>query len=271
MSDHNQIERIEKYNAGSMSANDATLFEKDLATDPSLKAENNFQSDIINGLKEYRKTQLKCRLDAIDITPRWFDFAQQSTLVKSFGGIAVATIVGGGIFLFSDTKEEASELDNKIAIMDMNVPVEKTLVFDWNQKDIDSTPSEADPKRSKQMPTANEPAREITASLEATTAVATEVLEEKAQSKFYPNFISPDADDIAETELTNVELDEVLVMTSVENVSEPIDIETENTKSSKIRYKYYDGKLFLNGDFNQEPYEILEINSAKGRRIYLLK
>ena len=50
---------------------------------------------------------------------------------------------------------------------------------------------------------------------------------------------------------------------------DPIDVKTENTKSLDIKYKYYDGKLFLSGDFDRAPYEILEINSASGRRIYV--
>ena len=48
-----------------------------------------------------------------------------------------------------------------------------------------------------------------------------------------------------------------------------LDDEIIETKASKIKYRYYDGKLYLYGKFQQEPYEILEINSASGRRIYL--
>ena len=36
-----------------------------------------------------------------------------------------------------------------------------------------------------------------------------------------------------------------------------------------LKYKYFDGKLFLYGDFNEQPYEILEINGVKERKLYL--
>ena len=104
--DYRQQEQIDNYHSGQMSAEEIASFESKLSSDPALKAESDFQKEIVNGLKEYRKTQLKARLDAVDLTPSWMEFAQQSTLMKSFGGVAIATLIGAGIYFGAESSKE---------------------------------------------------------------------------------------------------------------------------------------------------------------------
>ena len=103
-------EKIDQYHAGRLSSDEMSVLEKELASDPSLQAESNFQSDIINGLKEFRKSELKSRLNGIEVNPAWFDFIQQSTLLKSFGGVAVATLIGTGVFLSASNNSSFTSL-----------------------------------------------------------------------------------------------------------------------------------------------------------------
>ncbi len=277
MPQENQIDRIEHYHSGNMSPEEAASFEKELASDPTLKAESDFQSEIIQGIKEYRKTQLKARLDAIDVSPGWVEFAQQSALVKSFGGIAIATAIGSGVYFLADTKEEnpaMREMADVEAIAEMTVPVYEEPVFEWAiQEYIAPQGKEVTKARTIKNATVADEQSEITpvATTAETEAITNAVIEEKQEESFTPEFSAPDAGDISESsEVSAATLDDVPVVSSTESDLKPIEVETRNTKSSKIKYKYYDGKLFLNGNFSSEPYEILEINSATGRRIYLL-
>ncbi len=258
-----------------MSPEEAASFEKELAADPSLKAESDFQSEIINGIKEYRKSQLKLRLDAIDVSPGWFEFAQQSTLVKSFGGIALATAIGSGVYFLADTKEEIpqpKEIANIESISDMTVPVYEVPQFEWAIKELETVETKSIKEQviTKSETTAIENTSRIEAAPISTQETAS-AIEEKLEESFTPDFSAPDAGDVSDnSEISSATLDEVTEGASTKNELQPIEVETKNSKGSKIKYKYYDGKLFLNGNFSKEPYEILEINSANGRRIYLL-
>ena len=48
-------EQIDNYHAGKMNDAEMAEFESQLDADPTLKAESDFQADIVSGLKEYRK------------------------------------------------------------------------------------------------------------------------------------------------------------------------------------------------------------------------
>ncbi len=271
MPQQDQIDKIEQYHSGNMSPEETALFEKELASDPALKAESDFQSEIINGIKEYRKSQLKTRLDAIDVSPGWIEFAQQSSLVKSFGGIAVATAIGSGVYFFADSKKEIPqrEIANVESISDMTVPVYEEVTFEWAIKELKPV---AINKTEKIREVEIASTQEIKEEPVATSESKNTVLEvNKQEESFTPDFSAPDAGDVSDnSEMSSTVLDEVPEVAGTDNELDPIEVETKNSKSSKIKYKYYDGKLFLNGNFSKEPYEILEINSASGRRIYLL-
>ncbi|MEP1094168.1 MAG: hypothetical protein ABJG78_03610, partial [Cyclobacteriaceae bacterium] len=267
----------EQYHSGNMSPEETVLFEKELASDPSLRAESNFQSDIINGIKEYRKTQLKTRLNAIDVSPGWMEFAQQSALVKSFGGIAIATVIGSGVYLLADTKENLAAEQNGevIAHAELNVPAVKEIQFELTLTDPQiSEKVEVGKKEVVKQSAKPEPAKVQSVVISTNSEAENVIVEvtEKPVETFAPSFSAPDAADISDnTELTSATLDDVpTVTTASKGDLKPIEVETKHSKNTKIRYKYYDGKLFLNGNFNEEPYEILEINSANGRRVYLL-
>lgn len=258
-------DKIDQYHSGRMSSKEISSFEKELASDPSLQAESDFQSDIINGLKEYRRSELKTRLNGVDVSPVWYEFVQQSALLKSFGGVAVATIIGTGVFFLAEPKsEEISEIviDSpkqvfadllwEIKPASIVKEIEGVNVFDGSELKTDSQQSNLISEEAK-------PQKVLT--------IEEEVEESEA---FSPAFNAPAAEEITDEEALEVSsLDELPESPSEKSDTEPIDVDYESTKALDIKYKYYDGKLFLSGDFDRAPYEILEINSADGRRIYV--
>lgn len=272
MPQENQIEKIEQYHSGRMTSEEGASFEKELASDPSLKAESDFQSNIIDGIKEYRKSQLKTRLDAIDISPGWIEFAQQSTLVKSFGGVAIATVVGSGVYFLAETKEDklvVPDLDKIEYISTVDAPVFEEPTFEW--KIIENLASQSTEQKAEIVENPKEIKPAVAGAKANTSQNETVAVVEKKEESFAPKFEAPDAGDITDnSDLSSSTLDEVPSVATTKPDAKPIVVETKNTKNSKIKYKYYDGKLFLNGNFSEQPYEILEINSSTGRRIYLL-
>ncbi|MEM6736130.1 MAG: hypothetical protein AAGC64_08870 [Bacteroidota bacterium] len=243
-----------------MNHKEAKLFEEELAGDPSLQAESNFQREIITGLKDYRKAQLKADLDAIDLSPKWFEPIQQSAFLKSLGGVALATLIGTGIYLVVEPELANSENQNVV----IDAPGEFKVDIDWkivpavlSEKQMISETDNALVQSEKSM-------KEIPRELEDLD------IDTINTKPFSLTFNAPSAKDVKD--------DEALKTSALDNLSkkivpdldtEPINVNHENTKTLKIKYKYYDGKLFLSGDFDKAPYEILEINSTNGRRIYV--
>ena len=277
MTPHQQ-EQIDNYHSGLMNDQEVAAFESKLDADPSLKAESDLQADIINGLKEYRKAELKTRLEAINVGPTWVGFMQQSTLVKSLGGVIVASLIGGGIYVFGE-KEEISEEGNVISI---DAPIAESIAYDVIALGEETSPVE-DENITLEKPTidsnestesAVEPINDNNTAVdskdEEVAVEETNVAESDTEaSVFTPDVSAPEVALIDEEDgFQSSGLDELPENTSIKEGEEPIDVKSEQRKGT-IKYKYYDGKLFLSGDFNKNTYEILEINSASGRRIYV--
>ena len=255
-------DKIDQYHSGRMDSNEFDSFEKELASDPSLQAESDFQLDIINGLKEFRKTELKTRLNAVDIAPNWFEFVQQSTLLKSFGGVAVATLVGTGVY-FMAIPDDAG-IEKQIVI---DAPEEVVNQFSWSIKPaILAKASESEDIQIHSASVMNSK-KGISESTDNETVALVEL--NGKEENLSLDFDAPTADEVKDEEALEISNLEVLPKSSTAEEVDPIDVNHELTSSLNIKYKYYDGKLFLSGDFDRAPYEILEINSANGRRIYV--
>ncbi|SNT26420.1 hypothetical protein SAMN05421640_3034 [Ekhidna lutea] len=266
MTEINQ-EQLDNYHSGQMSDAEMASFEKQLESDPALKAESDLQADIVGGLKEYRKLELKARLDAINVGPTWMEFVGQSALMKSMGGVIVASIIGTGIYFLGEKEDDVSNTDP----ITIDAPTNESIEYVW-ELGKDETPSQSnqlerpaianntDEKNTKPDPGEEE---EVVSANQAIT-------KEETIKPFKPSFEAPNAQDVADdSQFAASGLDDLPENTATATSNDPIDVETEISKSTVIKYKYYDGKLFLNGDFNKAPYEILEINSSKGRRIYV--
>ncbi len=260
-----QIDQIDLYHAGQMSPEQEIAFEKELMSDPSLRAESDFQSDIINGLKEYRKLQLKARLDAIEVPTGLLAVAQQSVWVKTIGGIAVASLIGMGFFLNTERESDSNREANipVIASEDIWVSQNQYEVFNWSLEPsmkakvgVVSQSSISDSKNVEEK-------------LNKTAVTEQQAVEHEEEIAL--DFIAPTVNDVADLSIATTALEETKSSEPAEvAAASPLDIEAINTRSNKIKYKYYDGKLFLSGNFEKKPYEIIEINGASGRRIYVL-
>ncbi len=270
-----QQEQIDNYHSGLMSDEQASAFRSKLDADPSLKAESDLQGDIIKGLKEFRKAELKTRLDVINVSPTWIGFIQQSALVKSLGGVVVASLIGGSIYVLG--KKETPSGEENMAPVD--APVAELITYDVidlgeEPETIDTEKMTLDKpmvesRRSKEERSFNQlndaASEEELLGTEDDRATTTDTKD----AVFIPSVSVPDVALIEEGEgFQSSGLDKLPENASVNEAEKPIDVKSEQRKGS-IKYKYYDGKLFLSGDFNKNTYEILEINSAAGRRIYV--
>jgi len=254
---------IDDYLSGNLNDQQTKLFNEQMAVDPNLSDEFQFQSSVVEGIKEHRKLQLKTRLELVDVSPTFVEFIQGSALVKSFGGLVVASIIATGIYLIGEKYE--NQTGNQV-INDR--PVNEQFIFNWdinekiNFEETSSSSLKAPIKITPNQQANKKPYKIIEAKKEEADN------EGFTKEQFLPSVSAPAAFQINDEEVKSVKLDEFDV-TGTTNSKEEIEIETELTKSLNIKYKYYDGKLFLSGDFDRAPYEILEINSLNTRKIYI--
>ena len=257
--------QIDNYHSGRMSESEMTDFERMLESDPAFKAESDLQSDIVSGLKEYRKLELKSRLDAINISSTWVEFVQQSTLLKSLGGIILISVIGTGIYFYGEEPETMIP-PRPITV---EVPETESIEFVWGmgEEEANSTARLEKPQKAEVSEPTGKTVKLTTP--EAAKSVS-ETEEQVKKEAFKPDFEAPNLEFIEdESGFTATGLDKIPESKVSANASAPIDVQTEISTNDVIRYKYYDGKLFLNGDFDKAPYEILEIISSNGRRIYV--
>ena len=179
------------------------------------------------------------------------------------GGVVVASLVGAGILYYGD-----QEVSDEGQVISIDAPTYNHEEYIWDlgsEKTVDQT-IERELEQPLAMVEEDDQVVVEKSSINENTANSEEIVEKE----FEPSFEAPSVAEVKDEDAFKSEnLDELPEVAKDTESKDPIDVETELTRSKTIKYKYYDGKLFLSGDFDQEPYEILEINNEEGRRIYV--
>lgn len=246
---NDQQHLIESYLKGDLAPSDRAAFEAQLVKDPELKQEFQFQSEIVEGLRRYRYNELKSRLSAVDVAPYALPWLTPSILVKVVGGLTVIGLIGYGILTLPQQSTPTTS----------SVEESESVTLNNASSDVVVPETEA-PSSSPVGVVDNEVPEEQ-------SAYDTEKTSGKQKSNYRPTATVPGATDIIEDNFSPDDLPKP--STAAASGKSQIDVETIETKSARVKYKYYEGKLFLYGKFENNPYEILEINSSQGRRVYL--
>ena len=101
------IEHIDSYLDGSMSQADRVQFEQSLGSDPGLKREFEFQKNLVDGIKEARRLELKTRLNSIDVSGLTSSSGLSAGTITA-GVVITAGLIIGGYYLFKDTPAEVA-------------------------------------------------------------------------------------------------------------------------------------------------------------------
>lgn len=267
-------ERIASYLDGQMSPDQMQEFEKQLHTDPVLRSEFELQQDIIHTLRDFRKTQLKTRLDQVPVSMGPGGLMG----IKAAAAIVISGIIGLGTYLYftSQSEEPLSNIetiqpmdqlqeDVITEIPDPEVREEVTIDEELGQNQPETETPEADIAVNNTEET-NQPAiNKGDAPEEESPQVETEKPQPVITS---PNLIDPDFDETGIEEPFEVP-NATLAQKGITD-NNIVEVETARKEGEMFHYQYYSGKLYLYGDFRDNPYEILELlNSSSGKRLFL--
>ena len=249
-------DKIEAYLTGDLSEAERISVESAMSSDPSFKAEVDFQKDVIDGIKEFRKTQLKARLQNIEVSAG----NGNGTLFKYAASLFTAATLGAGILYFtSNTKSESPEVKSpELTINENNTSSDisnsETTPSDLaSKKDKDKKKKSNSSQNESNNTNSNTPSNDLTKPVEPDFNMPTENVTKT--DDFNSNGVEVPNGDIAKGAVKSVKgIDEVKI--SDKNVKE-------------LSYQYFNNELFLYGDFNARPYELVEYNSNKSPRLFI--
>lgn len=249
---------------GTLSTSEESTLMNRLATDADLKSEFEFQKDIINTIKESRKLELKSRLDNISI--KWYDNISNGWKVAATATIVTVSTLTA--YYFIDMQEE---FGNRIDLAQNEILVN---AFDTEVADIPQKPHAIANENIEKSKTI-----EDTELVKESDVQETDINEsndqvvvantERTVEVIVPDVIE-DFEEVDNMELENVSSGDINTMTpSREDLHSSVEINTVLHKKYNFHYNFSHGTLTLYGNFEDVPYEILEINSASGKSFYL--
>lgn len=244
--DHSLL--IEQYIEGTISASDKNILLQAMESDPTIKSEVAMQMELKNGIINYRKTELKNRLNAINVSGG----STSMYGVRIASGVAIVAVLLTGSILYFNQAEENTLAIGPIHIENQELPqtIQPELpqvVTPIKDKAKENSP---EPKPTKPNNTAKR------AQVTAPSIIEPEVIES-----------FEDTDLMIGNESMDTDTKHLGTVSSKESVK--IEITVSEEKSSTNQYKFFNNKLYLYGDFGQTPYEIIEVNSLKTKSLFL--
>ncbi len=239
------LEKVEAYFNNELSGSEKTDFLNEVESNTELKQEYNFQKEVVEGIKEARKAELKAMLDNVPIATT---STATSGLLKIIAGGAATILLGTAVWYYVNSEavvEKAPENEAAIAITE-NLENATQL----ETKEAVSQPIE------KQAPK---------------KLITVETREHKVKN---PQVITPNLptseDGIEAQAMTEEDLGipEAIGNTSI-NISSKVNVEIKLKKKYNFHYQYSNKGIILYGNFEEDLFEILELNKEDGTELYL--
>lgn len=252
---------VGRYLDREMTKDEMAEFERKSEVDPAVREELDFQKEIIHSIKESRRLELKSRLS--DIQPPSTPFLH-SVGLKIAAIASISAIVGTGAYFYftqddgqftpielSERPESTITKERIPTMPEITVPEEETFTPEKGTvSEIEAPGKDIASKDEEQKE------QKISAPTPAPTVVRPDIAEISEESE-------PETGEMVEEDRLN-EVGEI-----PEGITDQLTVETEKSRRFDFHYKFYNGKLFLLGDFTDAPYEIIELNSSSGKKYFL--
>lgn len=250
------FELIDDYLTNRLSEQDRKSFEKQMDSDPALKADVEFQKEIIQGLKAARAAELKAMLNKVPISGPG---SYLSPLRIAAGVIGSIVLVTGLYFYFTandnnnPVRVSTTQADS-ITIQEQDLPEIK--------EDKDASPVISDLNTSPKPAGSEEETKE---SKKQDTDVVD--LNTRQESKPVIDLVDPTEELNDNSPGTNpVKSGASNSTISVAKIN--VDVVSSERKY-KSHYQFINGKLVLYGNFDNGLYEIIEVNAQRSRSLFL--
>ena len=268
----------EAYLQGKLTAQEASQFEQGLAADPNLKEEFEFQKSIIEGVRSYRKAELKSYLNSIPVTSGFMKPIQMAAI------LAAASVVGGLLLIFVQVNKRFTAKSDLAAPVENVVKPSNTSIIpaETSAPEIESY----DPKPSATVPkemVVKESVKPILAASNKSSAVNKEINRIKPEAKTLLNSakpskeenltrvsVEPDMVAANDFESKGVNIPEGEVSASAMDKKTQIGVTLADAlNKGSLHYQYFNSKLYLYGNFDKSTYELIEMYANKKKNLYM--
>ena len=253
-------ERIEAYFNNELPEADRQQLMQDINSDASLKSEFQFQESVIDGIKDFRKQELIARLDNIQLAS-----TGQSVLLKAIGAAGIATVVTIGTYMWINRAEDQPIIPEEVSKTEQLVTQPEV-----SQEEV---VNELKPNNIVAEEKVNEDVQDdeklVAAPVETESAI---VKTDEENSAVVPDVIIPE---VQEPESgSSLDVDEDLsapeaMASSTIKLSSSTDVEVKLSKKYNFHYQVKNGGLTLFGNFNDSPFEVIELKTNQGINSYL--
>ncbi len=247
-----QADQIESYLKNELSLSDKAIFEEMLRRDPLLQNEVHFQEAVIGGVQQFRKDQLKARLNNVSI-----DSASNTSNYK----VAALTLAGiltvgiGGWYVADQNSKAIKTTPQAIN----NIRTDHKKLENTNTAKVETTATETDnlPKQEKKF-------QDL---IQNTTVIPKHEVRKENSKPFITDTDTIDKEeDLQKHDQIKLPTGDIAPVASKNNLG--VKVSVNNSSSYKFHYSFTDSKLFLYGDFSQ-LYEILDFNTKEGKQLYI--
>lgn len=257
----NNEEFVNGYLDNELSAAERLDFENKLNHDSELNEEYNFQKDLVEGIKNVRRLELKSRLTNIPInTPIYQTIGFKAVAVAS---ISVGIGLGAYYSIDSNNETDRTIIDlqkNQITLNEEKlipeIPKAITPIIDEDESDEKKTKKSISQEKSKTEPVAKNTEPKVDPTIIQPNVIQPDVVESFDDEYFETKDIN------SGNQINNLEKIK-------ENIENTVEVATVKDKRNKFHYKFFENKLYLLGSFNDMPYEIIELNLSKGKSYFL--
>jgi len=230
-------ELIDEYLTNRLSQQDRNAFEAQMKSDPTLKADVEIQSQIVDGLKKARATELKAMLNKVPVGGP----TSMSPLQIAAGVVGTALLVSS-IYFYSkpDTTQEVSNIITTLEDSSkQNEPIEEIQAIQEEKKDTPANEEKVEEITEQKSVAPVEPK----AAAKSVTKPALDVMDPSSE--------------LTETTATRGSVES----SKPARASSKMEVEVDSSnKKYAFHYQFVSNKMILFGSFDKGLYEILEIN-----------
>ena len=242
-------ERIEAYFNNELPEAEKQQLLNDVNSDPTLKSEFQFQEDVVDGIKAYRKKELIAKLDNVQIAS-----TGQAVLLKTLGVIGIAGIATVSTFMWVNNNSDNETVIDKTEIVlpkeiEQPAEVKETIAPITNEKEDASVKEFIVQKKI------------------AEKEVKPQESEADMPSIVIPEVMEPDSSSDAILE-DDLEAPEAIGSSEI-NISTSTNVNVVFSKKYTFHYQVKEGQLTLFGDFEDAPFEVIEMKTNQGIKSYL--
>lgn len=242
-------ERIEAYFNNELPEAEKQQLLNDVNSDPSLKSEFQFQQEVVDGIKAFRKKELIARLDNVQIAS-----TGQAVLLKTLGVIGIAGIATVSTFMWVNNNSDNETVIDKTEIV---LPQETEQPSEVTETIAPVT----DEKEDKLV------IKPIVQNKIAEKEVIPQESAADMPSIVIPEVMEPDSSSDAILE-DDLEAPEAIGSSEI-NISTSTNVNVVLSKKYTFHYQVKEGQLTLYGDFEDAPFEVIEMKTNKGIKSYL--